>query len=200
MQESGDISETGRDQAHQTEAQSEEEQLRQCVVVSAVLYQPSHQVNVLVLVLTLAPWCECLIKHSSHSSYLLLYIYISLSLLSTSQYLYRVHRSSLLSTQNTVSKRGFHPQKGPCLFVYEPAVCKVWSQSWEISALQIQTTCPNSQFDQIQTYQICFHRKPSSQSVTPNPLIISINKVYYIFLERDYEHFGDFTELNFNTY
>jgi hypothetical protein len=30
-----------------------------------------------------------------------------------------------------------------CLFSYEPAECKVWSLSWEISALQIQTTCPN---------------------------------------------------------
>ena len=102
-------------------------------------------------ILTLTPWSECLIKHSSHSSHLLLYISLSLYSPSLPPVCLYVARYGALSTLSClhrtqpVSKQGFRPQKGPCLFFYEPAESRVWRLNWEISALQIQTF----QFDQI---------------------------------------------------
>ena len=147
-----------------------------------------------IIVLTLAPRSECLIKHSSHSSHLLLYISLSLTL---SIYLCIPSLcaetgctgplSCLHRTQSP--SRGSARKKAPVYFCMNllSVQCSVESEVGDF--------CPTntdylSQFDQIQTYQICFRSKPRSQSVTPNPLIISINKVYYIFLLKDYEHFG----------
>ena len=142
-------------------------------------------------ILTLTPWSECLIKHSSHSSHLLLYISLSLysPLSLPSVCTWRDTEPCPLSpvyTEHSQSQsRGSARKKVPVYFCLN-----LLSLEGSVES-QLGDFCPTntsdylSQFDQIQTYQICFHSKLRSQSVTPNPLIISINKVYYIFLLKD---------------